>query len=189
MRARWWVVMGAAATTIAVVGLRGAGLSARRTAWPGEAGIARTVRSWLLPAADRSRRNPLTATPAVIRAGMEHWADHCASCHGNDGRGHTALGRAMFPPAPDMSASPTQAQSDGALFYAIEQGIPFTGMPAWSTGTPEGERSSWELVRFIRHLPNLRPEEIEEMERLNPKSAADIARDREIEEFLGGASR
>ena len=37
----------------------------------------------------------------------------------------------------------------------IERGVPLTGMPAWSTGTADGARSSWELVAFIRHLPKL----------------------------------
>jgi len=72
------------------------------------------------------------------------------------------------------------------LFYVIERGIPFTGMPAWSTGTAEGERESWELVLFIRHLPNVTTEELEQMERLNPMSPAKAQQEKEIEDFLSG---
>lgn len=54
-----------------------------------------------------------------------------------------------------MRAARSQQLTDGELFYAIEQGIPFTAMPAWTIASAEGERQSWELVRFIRHLPTL----------------------------------
>ena len=60
-------------------------------------------------------------------------------------------------------------------------------MPAWETGTPEGAQESWKLVRFIRHLPALTPEELTAMEQLNPKSAGELARDREIDDFLKGS--
>ena len=45
-------------------------------------------------------------------------------------------------------------------------------MPAWSDGTPEGERASWALVHFIRRLSQLTPADLERMETLNPKSPA-----------------
>ena len=60
-------------------------------------------------------------------------------------------------------------------------------MPAWETGTPEGALESWKLVRFIRHLPALTADDLTAMEKLNPKSAAELARDREIDEFLQGS--
>jgi hypothetical protein len=72
------------------------------------------------------------------------------------------------------------------LFYAIEQGIPWTAMPGWTTGTTEGEQESWALVRFIRHLPHVTRDELEEMERLNPKSPVNEEREKEIEDFLKG---
>ena len=154
MRVRLVLVAVVLVLVAAGVVTRGVGLSARRTAWPGEAALARAARAWTLPAPYRAMRNPVEASPEALRAGMEHWADHCAVCHDNDGRGRTEVGRGLFPPAPDMQAPATQRLSDGALFYAIEQGVPLTGMPAWSTGTEDGERASWELVLFIRHLPD-----------------------------------
>ena len=146
----------------------------------------RRARAWITPAAARAQVNPVAATPDVVRAGMEHWADHCATCHANDGSGDTPVGRTLYPPAPDMRGPRTQGMTDGELFYAIERGVPFTGMPAWGNGTPDGERSSWELVDFIRHLPALSADEAQQMERLNPKSAADDARRKAINDFLAG---
>ena len=59
-----------------------------------------------------------------------HFADHCAICHANDGSGDTPIGRALWPKAPDMRLRETQDLSDGELFWIIENGIRFTGMPA-----------------------------------------------------------
>jgi len=183
-----WIVALTLVLLVAIVAVasRGGGLSARRTAWPGEERLARFARAWTLPAEYRVMTNPVPQTAEALRAGMEHWADHCASCHGNDGSGQVTIGRGLFPPAPDMRAEATQRLSDGALFYAIEQGIPFTGMPAWATGTEEGRRESWELVLFIRHLLQITPAEVEEMEKLNPKSPAQMEQERRIREFLKG---
>ena len=85
-----------------------------------------------------------------------------------------------------MRLPATQTLSDGTLFYIIEEGVKLTGMPAWGTGTPEGEAASWELVRFIRHLPKLTPEEIEKMEGMNPRSPAITDLDEEMRRFLEG---
>jgi mono/diheme cytochrome c family protein len=187
MRLKWVVVIVIAILVVAAgVATRGLGLSARRTAWPGEARLASLARAWTLPAEYRAMTNPVPASPEALRDATAHWADHCAVCHDSDGSGRTVVGRGLFPPAPDMRAAATQAQSDGALFYAIEQGIPFTGMPAWSTGTPGGERDSWALVRFIRRLPELTPDEIAAIERLSPKSPAALEQERQIEDFLRG---
>jgi len=168
------------------IALKGRGVSARRDVWPLETQVARAAWSWLVPAEVRQWENPVSGDVAR-RSGLEHWADHCAVCHANDGSGNAPVGRNLFPPAPDMRLPATQDRTDGELFYAIEQGIPLTGMPAWGNGTEAGERASWELVLFIRHLPNLTAGEQAEMERFNPRSRADEERERAIDEFLKGS--
>ena len=59
-------------------------------------------------------------------------------------------------------------------------------MPAWGTGTPDGERASWALVHVIRRLPKLTDEEISRMEALNPKTAAQWRDEEEARRFLAG---
>ena len=157
--------------------VRGSGISAKREPWPIEERVAEAAWRFLIPERVRDAVNPVEATPENLREALEHFADHCAVCHANDGSGDTMIGRRIFPPSPDMRAASTQSLTDGELFYAIEHGIPWTAMPAWETGTPEGEQESWKLVRFIRHLPSLTPAELTQMEKLNPKSPADLARD------------
>jgi mono/diheme cytochrome c family protein len=151
-----------------------------------ETAVSRSARSAMIPAGSRNLPNPEPATSDNIRAGLEHWADHCATCHANDGSGSTEMGRSLYPPAPDMRQPATQNLSDGELFYIIENGVKLTGMPAWGTGTPEGQRDSWHLVQFIRRLPTLSEAEIADMEELNPRSGADWQALEEERRFLSG---
>ena len=166
------------------------GVSAREQPGRVEEFVARRVRNMAIAGRAKSLTNPVEQSVEVLAEGRAHFADHCALCHANDGSGNTETGRGMWPKAPDMRLAQTQNLSDGELFWIIENGIRFTGMPAWGTGTKEGTTASWHLVHFIRRLPKLTPEELEEMESLNPKSPAEIRQQIAEEEFLkGGADR
>lgn len=159
------------------------GFSARENPSALETLVARTVRRLSVPAAARQARNPFTRTPEVLAEARAHFADHCALCHGNDGSGNTRVGRNLYPKPPDMRLPATQNLTDGELYYIIHNGVRLTGMPAW--GEPDKkDDDSWKLVLFIRHLPQLTPEELAEMERLNPKSAAERGEEEEERRFL-----
>ena len=151
-----------------------------------EAVMARTMRRLSVPSDLRGRKNPLPVTPEVLAEGRDHFADHCATCHANDGKGQTAMGQKFYPRVPDMTAEDTQSQSDGALYATIENGIRLTAMPAFGNGTAESARGSWALVHFIRHLPAITEEELSTMEQMNPKPRAEWERMREEEAFLTG---
>src|SRR5262245_55172174 len=189
MRAIVYVVLGfvAAAAIFAATGvmyLKSTGLSTRGEPGRFETMIARSARSMAIPASARALQNPVPASADGIAEGMAHHADHCANCHANDGSGQTEMGQGLFPKAPDMRLSATQDLSDGELFYVIEHGIRFTGMPGWGTGTTAGEQSSWHLVHFMRRLPALTPEELEAMKDRNPRSPQEIRLEIEEERFL-----
>jgi mono/diheme cytochrome c family protein len=175
-----------AAAVLAFVYARQTGLTAR--AMPGriEAIVAGTIRSWSIPSEYRARANPVARTDENVRKGLEHFADHCATCHANDGSGNTTIGKNLYPPAPDMRQAGTQDLTDGELFYIIEEGVRFTGMPAWSSGNPADEPLGWQLVHFIRRLPQLTREEIEQMEGMNPRPPEQIRQEIEAERFLQG---
>lgn len=173
---------------ISLYALTRRGLSARAEPSRLEEVVARGVRRLATPSTVRAQSNPVPKTPEVLEEAMGHFADHCATCHGNDGSGDTSIGRSFYPKTPDMRASATQSLSDGELFWIIEHGIRLTGMPAWGDGTPEGERGSWGLVHFIRKLPTLTAEEIERMEALNPKTPAEFREAEDVGRFLAGES-
>ena len=171
---------------VALVYLLSTGLNARPQPGALETFVARATRDLVIGWHANALRNPVPTSDEVIADGRAHFADHCASCHANDGSGNTEMGRGLYPKAPDMRLPATQNLSDGQLFYIIENGIRLTGMPAWGTGTKEGEEATWHLVHFIRHLPKITPEEIEQMEAMNPRSPAEIRQDIEAERFLQG---
>lgn len=180
------VCLAGALGALALVAARG--ISARETPGRFETFAARRLRHFAIPRAARQAANPLPATPENVTDGLQHFADHCAVCHANDGSGDTAYGRNLYPKPPDLRLPDTQSLSDGEVFYVIEHGVRLTGMPAFGDGTPESADSSWKLVHFIRHLPNLTPEELAEMQRLNPKTPEELRQEEEIKRFLEGGA-
>ena len=162
------------------------GFSTREQPTAVERWVAQEARSLAMPADAKSKVNPIPNSPEAIAEGSAHWADHCFSCHANDGSGDTVSGKHLYPPAPDMRLPATQQLTDGELFYIIQNGIRLTGMPAWGSGSAKDEEDSWKLVHFIRHLPQITLEEKKAMEKLNPKSPDDLREEQEEEKFLRG---
>jgi mono/diheme cytochrome c family protein len=169
------------------------GFSARENPSWIEAFAAGIAKSLAVPAAYRLK-NPYAPTAETVREGEEHFADHCAICHANDGSGDTLFGKGLYPKPPNMRDADTQNKSDGELYYTIENGVRLSGMPAFGPPSgsisgkdqPTGDAETWKLVLFIRHLPQITSEELEDMKKLNPKTEADRAEEQQEEEFLNG---
>ena len=165
------------------------GFSAREQPSRLEKTIARAVRNISIPSDAKSEENPWKGldTPENLKEAREHFADHCALCHANNGSGNTEIGQNLYPKPPDLRLPATQNLTDGELYYIIENGVRLTGMPAW--GDPhfiEQDDDSWKLVLFIRHLPRLTPDEEKEMERYNPQG--EMEKEEEQEEAPSGAA-
>ncbi len=95
-------------------------------------------------------------------------------------------GRGMYPKPPDMRAASTQSLSDGELFWIVENGVRFTGMPSFKG---HGDmHDSWKLVLFVRHLPQLTAAERAEMEHYNPKGPEEREEERQEDDFLNQAA-
>jgi mono/diheme cytochrome c family protein len=179
-------LLAAVGAGVAAYRLYRTGISARDQPTLLEAVVARQMRRWAIPAPVRGLRNPVASSAEVLDRARTHFADHCASCHGNDGHGATSLGQGLYPKAPDMTLPETQTLSDGEIFAIIENGVRLTGMPAWGSPGPEDDAETWELVHFIRHLPRLTAEEQKEMESLNPRSPKELEEEENIRRFLAG---
>ena len=165
------------------------GLSARAKPTQIETVIARNARRLAIPANARLTQNPVLASVEDLRDARLHFADHCAICHDNDGSGETAIGSGLYPKPPDLRLPQTQNLTDGELFWIIENGVRFTGMPAFASGSEHGDtQDSWKLVHFIRHLPHLTATERIEMERYNPKGPDDRGEEQQENDFLNGAT-
>jgi mono/diheme cytochrome c family protein len=157
------VLLGVVALVLVVVMVRHGGLNA--TEEPGRlerAAAGRLMRLSIPSDVDR-QKSPFANDANAWHDAKDHYMDHCAVCHGQNGKGDTDAGKNMYPRVPDLTAAATQAKSDGALFYIIQNGVRWTGMPAW-----KGEHSpdeSWKLVAFIRKLPTLTEADLQNHDR------------------------
>ena len=162
------------------------GFSAKTEPHVLEVMMARQIRHLAIPIEKRNTANPLPLNAELLKDARAHFADHCAICHSNDGSGQTPIGKNVYPKAPDLRLTDTQSMSDGELFWVIHNGIRFTAMPAWGSGDPEKDLDSWKLVHFIRHLPRVSQEELDEMKTLNPKTEKERLEEAAFDQFLQG---
>ena len=180
------IVIVIAAVAYGIVVIRH-GFSARDNPSWLESSVARKTRSMAVPSSAKNMKNPVPKTPENLKEAEEHWADHCAICHANNGSGSTTIGRNLYPKTPDMRKAETQDMADGELYYIIENGIRLSGMPAWGEGG-DNDEASWKLVHFIRHLPQLTSEEEKHMESMNPKSPEEKQEEQQEQDFLNRQS-
>jgi cytochrome c len=160
------------------------GFSAKAEPHAIEVFMARQIRHLAIPMKYRNAQNPIQLSPNVMKESLAHFADHCATCHANDGSGETPIGKNVYPRAPDLRLADTQSMSDGEMFWVIHNGIRFTAMAAWGEGDPAQDMGSWKLVHFIRHLPQITPEELYQMKALNPKTKKGLEEKTSSDQFL-----
>jgi mono/diheme cytochrome c family protein len=122
------------------------GFSAREIPSQLEEFLARHARNIAAPAGAKELKNPYSVTTESLSAARAHWVSQCAICHGLEGAGKTPVGRNLYPEAPDMRDPFTQGLSDGELFYIINNGVRFTGMPAWGRRAHSGGDLAASLV-------------------------------------------
>ncbi|MCW5784357.1 MAG: cytochrome c [Nitrospirales bacterium] len=173
-------------STLAALWLLPGTFSAKGTPPEWEVKAARFIRHLATPSHFLKMSNPVPFSPESLAQARHHFADHCATCHANDGSGKTHMGPNFYPPVPDLRDPAIQAMADGELFYIIHYGIRFTGMPAWGKGLPEEDLDSWKLVLLIRHFPNITPEEITEMKQYNPLTREEREQQEALDRFLSG---
>ena len=184
------VLVGACLAAIALGMLVRTGVSAQNEPSAFETSVAGRLRHLAIPRDARRRVNPLPATSENVKAGMEHFADHCAVCHANNGSADTPFGRGLYPRPPDLRAARTQNLSDGELAWIIANGVKLTGMPAFDIGgghpgdEHHDDADTWRLVTFIRHLPELSDAEVNAMKKLNPHTPDEDQEEQKIDDFL-----
>lgn len=94
------------------------------------------------------------ANPQGLVSAAGHFAASCAACHGAPGMRPRAVFQAATPPAPDLART-AEEWSDRELFWIIDHGVKFSGMPAWpARDRPDEIRR---MVAFVRRLPTMTP--------------------------------
>lgn len=153
MRKRVLIAIGVVAVLLA--GLAWAAsrvsLSALDAPGPIETAVATRAKRWLVARAARAEVVPAPG-PQTVAAGGMRYRGLCASCHGNDGRTPTVIGRAMYPRAVDLGAARVQSWSDRELFWIVKHGIRLSGMPGFGTTLADDEIGA--LVAYVRTIPD-----------------------------------
>jgi cytochrome c553 len=92
----------------------------------------------------------------LVRLGAAHYFRGCAFCHGAPGSpGHPATHRML--PAPPNLAVQVNTWSDRELFWIVQNGLKYTGMPAWPAAGRGDE--VWAVVAFLRKMPEMNPDQ------------------------------
>ena len=100
--------------------------------------------------------NPIPLTPNNLQDGEHEYDEHCAVCHGLDGSAKNRVGGDFYPPIPHLSKGATFL-SDGQFYFIVSNGIRMTAMPGF--GTRHSTDDLWKIILWVRHFPNLTPQE------------------------------
>ena len=104
---------------------------------------------WVVPEKYQKMKNPVKADKESISLGKSLYTKHCKSCHGSKGLGDGTKAAQLKTHCGDFSTSEFQKQSDGSIFYKIEEGR--DDMPSFKKKIPEQE-DVWSLVNYVRTL-------------------------------------
>lgn len=99
------------------------------------------------------KSNPLSGDDGEIRQGQVLYEQHCASCHGESGRGDGPAGKHLSPrPANIARFSKMPMASDAYLLWTISEGGVALGsaMPPMKGVLSEQER--WKIIAYLRSL-------------------------------------
>lgn len=98
--------------------------------------------------------------PALVLRGAGHFEFGCKPCHGAPDGGEPVIPRHLTPHPPPL-AEEVPHWDDAELFFIVQHGIKFTGMPAWPARHREDE--VWAVVAFLRRLPELSAREYRDL--------------------------
>src|SRR5262249_30178825 len=89
--------------------------------------------------------------PAKVIIGVEHYATHCAVCHGAPGVPKGDIAQGLYPPPPDL-AKAARLYTLAELFWIVINGSKMTGMPAWDN---QSDEELWAIVALLERLPGM----------------------------------
>lgn len=105
-----------------------------------------------------------------INSGAAQYAEMCSSCHLAPGMERTEISRGLYPRAPELRRGSALTPSEE--FWVVKHGIKMTAMPAW--GVTHNDEILWDVVAFLRKLPELSAEEYQALVKNAPKSHEDM---------------
>jgi len=105
----------------------------------------------------------------LVLLGARYFEAGCAPCHGAPGRKPSALAGALLPEPPALD----RLSNDWAsreIFWIVQNGQKYTGMPHWIA--PEREDEIWSVVALLEALETMAPAEYDALAALDGDGVA-----------------
>jgi mono/diheme cytochrome c family protein len=111
-----------------------------------------------------------------IASGAAQYDEMCSLCHLAPGMKRTEISRGLYPRAPELrrKSSLTPAEQ----FWVVKHGLKMTGMPAW--GVTHNDEQLWDVVAFLRKLPELTAEQYQALVKSAPKTHDEMMQEMEM---------
>ncbi len=100
-----------------------------------------------------------------ISTGAGEYSEMCSGCHLAPGMKRTEISRGLYPRAPELRRNTDLTPAE--QFWIVKHGLKMTGMAAW--GVTHDDDLLWDVVAFVRKLPELTPEQYQTMVKDAPK--------------------
>ncbi|WP_445747831.1 c-type cytochrome [Polaribacter sp.] len=105
-------------------------------------------KKWVAPESADKIMNPLKGDEKSLSVGKKLFKMQCAVCHGFKGKGDGVAGAGLSPKPANLTSEAVQSQTDGAIFWKIQQGN--GPMPNYKSSLKEESR--WSIINYIRTL-------------------------------------
>jgi mono/diheme cytochrome c family protein len=95
--------------------------------------------------------NPVKADATSIAAGQKLYAQNCAACHGDSGKGDGKMAGELDPKPSDLTdADWKHGSTDGEIFLVISDGAKNTGMKAFKSKLTAHQ--IWDAINYVHTL-------------------------------------
>jgi mono/diheme cytochrome c family protein len=105
-------------------------------------------------------RVPRLDDSEMIKAGLVHYQENCATCHGAPGVKVSEIGQGLNPYPPEL-AEKSEPDEAAEFFWIVKNGIKMTGMPSF--GVTHTDEEIWSIIAFLQQMPKLSPEQYQKM--------------------------
>jgi cytochrome c len=117
------------------------------------------------------RSRSLTTPPNLddegrVKEGAAYYAAHCPVCHLAPGMDTSEVRRGMYPHPPNLSQEGVNDPKEA--FWIVKHGIKMSAMPSWGKTLSDDE--IWDLVAFLRKVPQITPEKYQQLSSSGPPS-------------------
>jgi mono/diheme cytochrome c family protein len=114
--------------------------------------------------------------PNRIASGAAQYVEMCSICHLAPGMKRTEISWGLYPRAPELRRGGRLTPAE--QFWVVKHGIKMTGMPSW--GATHDDELLWDIVAFLRKMPELTADEYQALVRSAPKTHEEMMQDMDM---------